>query len=478
MNALPAPHWVLKDIVVGLPDPRVVMRVETNSPATSNRARTGLEVAELQEPSAGACVRFGADVIDPSVAAFHILLDSIEPREPRGVLRGLHFVEDHAQRFHFVNLPAWKLPFAAGRKRRTLLLVQLPADTRSPVRVTYTDGEGRYQELGQMIQADGDWSIALTPSELCRQVILTDPPHLPQYFLVGGAPKSGTTWVEKILNSHQQILCLGQGEFFSRLPSILRKEIANDRRDYFDWSLPDQSAELECKWYGVGRAMLAFHKYSRVWPGLVAIGDRSPDNSRGYRAMHAQLRNCRMIHCIRHPLDVIVSRCYHEWNSFRDGRSQQSRLDSVALTRLNDRLKSGDGELRLELEDAELIEPFFNEWIRFHEFALSFMNKHPAMIQLVHYEQLLTEPVRIIDEMFTFLLGQPMRNDVEREMVLGLSSFEALSGGRKRGTSDDRSFFRKGVSNDYRGRFSTSLIHLARQKVGHLASELGYEIES
>jgi hypothetical protein len=90
----------------------------------------------------------------------------------------------------------------------------------------------------------------------------------------------------------------------------------------------------------------------------------------------------------------------------------------------------------------------------------------------------LDDPERIIDGMFNFLIGRPMRNSVEREMVLGLSSFEALSGGRARGTADGRSFFRKGTANDYRDRLSPALLDYARQKVGGLAADLGYDIES
>lgn len=52
---------------------------------------------------------------------------------------------------------------------------------------------------------------------------------VPVFFIVGRG-KSGTTWLEKTLNSHPEVLCLGEGRFFERNfrrmvpPETLREE--------------------------------------------------------------------------------------------------------------------------------------------------------------------------------------------------------------------------------------------------------------
>ena len=41
------------------------------------------------------------------------------------------------------------------------------------------------------------------------------------FFFVLGVPKSGTTWVQKALDSHPQLLCRGEGKFMT-----FRKELS------------------------------------------------------------------------------------------------------------------------------------------------------------------------------------------------------------------------------------------------------------
>lgn len=40
-------------------------------------------------------------------------------------------------------------------------------------------------------------------------------PGMPVFFLVGRG-RSGTTWLQEVLNSHHEILCRGEGYFFDR----------------------------------------------------------------------------------------------------------------------------------------------------------------------------------------------------------------------------------------------------------------------
>lgn len=468
----PAPHWILKDVVVNSSD--FVVHVHSRDDGCDPR-----QVGELCDPAAGECLCAGIELAAPGVPALYLLFDSIEPDVPQKPSRGLHFVADEPARFNYVTLPPWNFEFAASRRRRTLMLVQLPDDTKSPVRVVYANGTGGLRAVGNLIPTDAGWSFSPDRTGGIPRVSLDPPVRKPQYFFVGGTPKSGTTWVEKILNAHPQVLCMGQGDFFEPMRSpILREWLQSDERNYVPWALPRRNVSDDLATFVAGRVLLKFHSHSRLWPGLEAIGDRSPGNSLAYQTIHDYLGDCRIIHCIRHPLDVVVSRLYHEWNAYKSGSSAVSRLDAAQLARLDEGLQAHAGVLRLESDDADLLEPFLSEWTRLHELALKFRSSYPELIQMVHYEQLLDDPEPIINGMFHHLIGHPMRDGVEREMVLGLSSFETLSGGRARGTADSRSFFRNGTANDHRGRLSPALLDYARQKVGGMAADLGYQIES
>ena len=473
MTSSPAPHWVLKDVV---PDPSEnPIPVRASAQTLSCESSAACPGSDLQ---AGACVRARARVVVPRVPALFLLIESIETPTTCPVVRGVQFVEDQRERFHYVNLPPWSFEFAAGRKRRTLLTVQLPDDTAAPVRILYADGTGRYQSLGELTRNETGWKFVPATAADLPVLPFSAPLRRPQYFFVGGTPKSGTTWVEKILNSHPQTLCLGQGGFFEPVvPPVLSEGLNYDQRNFLLWDLPNRRRGIELDDYLMGKALLAFQRHESLWPGLAAIGDRSPGNSLAYQKIHDRLEDCRMIHCVRHPLDVVVSRLYHEWNLFKDGQAALCCVPVPALARLDGKLQGTGNELQLDSDDAELFEPVFDEWIQLHELALKFRAAHPELILMVHYEQLLSNFERIADSMFQFLLGRPLRNRAELEMIAELSSFKFLSGGRSRGTAEARSFFRQGMADDYRGRFSPPLLDYARRKVGKLAGEFGFEIE-
>src|SRR5580658_10414130 len=46
-----------------------------------------------------------------------------------------------------------------------------------------------------------------------------------QVFFIGGAPKSGTTWLQYLLNAHPEISCGGEGHFPNRLLPMLAKTL-------------------------------------------------------------------------------------------------------------------------------------------------------------------------------------------------------------------------------------------------------------
>ena len=44
-------------------------------------------------------------------------------------------------------------------------------------------------------------------------------------FFVCGAPKSGTTWLQRILDAHPQVCCSGEGHFITRFSSPVSKVV-------------------------------------------------------------------------------------------------------------------------------------------------------------------------------------------------------------------------------------------------------------
>jgi len=51
-----------------------------------------------------------------------------------------------------------------------------------------------------------------------------------QIFFVGGAPKSGTTWLQVLLDCHPQISCSGEGHFVGHLLPRLKSALESHNR--------------------------------------------------------------------------------------------------------------------------------------------------------------------------------------------------------------------------------------------------------
>src|SRR5215831_18654517 len=46
-----------------------------------------------------------------------------------------------------------------------------------------------------------------------------------QIFFVGGSPKSGTTWLQLLLDSHPSVSCSGEGHFTTHLWRLLKEAL-------------------------------------------------------------------------------------------------------------------------------------------------------------------------------------------------------------------------------------------------------------
>lgn len=92
---------------------------------------------------------------------------------------------------------------------------------------------------------------------------------------------------------------------------------------------------------------------------------------------------------------------------------------------------------------------------------------------IVRYEDLLkdTENVfRAVTDLYN------LNADAEEVLeIVDAHRFDRMSGGRDRGDQDSASFFRKGVSGDWKQHFTSPVAQLFKKKAGRALVELGYE---
>lgn len=450
MKAIPAHHWVLKDVVVDF------------------------EPTREQAPKGDFCDARIELVQPPHTCAFFAVIETIVPREPAAQPWGIQIGTEDSDKFYYLNSPPWNFDFCAGQRRRTLFLAQIPDDAKPPFRVFFVNSFGEQYPIARIARNQRQWAFLRDPEWPAAPIAEHGelPPRLPCFF-IGGAPKSGTTWVEKILNAHPNVFCTGEGVFFRpRFPDSLLRWVTQDQGNCSLWVLPKPRPLFAIEQACAAMALHAFRTYGATWPLAQTIGDKTPSNGVNFPLIAGAIPEAKFIHCVRHPLDVVVSRLYHEWNLFRGG---VSLLPARRLKILDRLVGDGDTSLLMTLDDAPLVEFILKEWLRYNRAAMNFAYRCPERFHLVCYEDLLNDFRGTVDGLFQFLLGRTP-SDNERRQIDSLSSFEYLSGGRDRGTADNRSFFRKGVAGDHRGRFDRALLERLNQQIGPIARQMGYRV--
>lgn len=240
---------------------------------------------------------------------------------------------------------------------------------------------------------------------------------------VAGLPKSGTTWLERMLGSYP-----GYHEYL--IPDVAAHELRTGGSH--DYDLPEDM----------------FRRFDRMLVLTKMHVHGSPHNVRllheagvPYAVLHRDLR------------DVAVSNHFYVRNTpwHPEHRHHAGRTLAEGLRVFADRTL-----------------PAYVDWVR------SWMTNHdPARGIILRYEEMLTDTAGCMTR-----LARHFGLDDDPETIAGIvdrNSFRRLSDGRDRGQSSDSSFFRKGVAGDWRNQFTPELKDLYRERIGDFLIEVGDE---
>ena len=127
-------------------------------------------------------------------------------------------------------------------------------------------------------------------------------------FFVVGAQKSGSTWLQRSLNSVDGVHCLGEGHFIDRLVQPIAEtaraynqmmQLVAERvyeGDGFYDVIPDPEFRLMMREW-IRRMLL---RNAKADPNnILAIGDKTPAHSHHIPTLHALFPNARFIHMLR-----------------------------------------------------------------------------------------------------------------------------------------------------------------------------------
>ncbi len=274
-----------------------------------------------------------------------------------------------------------------------------------------------------------------------------------QLFFVFGYPKSGTTWVQHLLNGHPEIWCGGESLFTRFLP-LLEDATARYNDQVARINHHNQNTQNYAQFTDENVRFLFMNAVGLLLDNLVdaasvkCIGDKTPEYLKANELFAELFPEAKFIHIIRDVRDVTVS-----------GWFQNLRL-------YGDEYKTRYPDLR---SYAELCA---REWCDEIEQARLFDRSHPNGYIEVRYEDLQNDPCGAIRRMLEFLDVDASSSMVNRCREAG--SFERVAQGRKPGREKPDSFFRKGIVGDWKNHFGQHELDTVMQRSGRLLRELGY----
>lgn len=272
------------------------------------------------------------------------------------------------------------------------------------------------------------------------------------YFFVLGAPKSGTTWVQKALDAHPELLCRGEGKFM-----IFRRELAKAASYYSDYLTGHQMKVFGEEFFPT-MSRPQFDRLHRIFmeqrllgdgapPGVRRVGNKDPEHGMVMPELTGHFPDAAYIHVIRDPRDLAVS----TWHHMR--RLEPEFVDSIGA-----------------------FEAFATQNVKEWTIYLRNVRKVAAEKALdyieLRYEDLHADETGALGRVLEFLGVEATAPRIAE--CLDRASFERASGGRPRGQADAGSFYRKGVVGDWRVEMSDDLSATLLDLTEGAAEELDY----
>jgi hypothetical protein len=270
-------------------------------------------------------------------------------------------------------------------------------------------------------------------------------------FFIMGAPKSGTTWIQKCLNLHPQIASDGEGhfdllgEFIQQFMLAFNKEqegrisrAHNPRTITFD----------DTDFHNILKSIIDNQMAKRIiHEDIKWVGDKTPEHTKYLNILKQLYPSSKVIHIIRDGRDCLVS----WWVGHKNRESSPTN------------------------DIKNHIEWFVKKiWVPYVRVLRGFGKKHPEDYIEITYEEMHTDPHKILKYLFNRLpVGY---TDLTIDYCVRNSRFQTFTKGRVRGQEDASSHFRKGIIGDWKNYLNDHLHDRFLDFGGELLQELGYEL--
>lgn len=273
-----------------------------------------------------------------------------------------------------------------------------------------------------------------------------------QLFFIAATEKSGTTWMQLMLNAHPEIACRGEGQFVTKLAGSmggalndystfiegLNKNVFSETDGFPTFNREDLSHLIRMS------AGMLLSKYG-IADNIRAVGEKTPGNIRYLQALLALFPNAKFVLMVRDVRDVIVSGHIHLKR--QHGKAGEEPIQGYARR-------------------------VAKVWAKDTARAQTFMEKNQDRCVLVRYEDLHAHAHESL-----LPVVQHIGAAVDKEIIsscVEAGRFSNLSKGRERGQEDTNSQFRKGIVGDWRGVLDEPTRAIIYEEAGETLTALNY----
>jgi hypothetical protein len=267
-------------------------------------------------------------------------------------------------------------------------------------------------------------------------------------FFVCGAPKSGTTWLQRILDAHPEVVCSGEGHFIDRfsLPAAevinaYNRDLGLEADQVYEGEPPYQPLDQD-EFDELVRGFILRRLRTRAGSETRWMGDKTPAYARQLTYLHRLFPAAKIIHIVRDPREVAVSRMAF----FHRAGAVEAATPGTKLHREN-------------------LEAAIHTWTAAVTCVDRFGREHPDLLHEVQYRDLHANPIGETERLFAFLGAPTPRVLIER--IVAATSFEAMTG-RRPGEEDPTSFLRKGVPGDWQAQLDRESAQAIAESCGAL----------
>lgn len=377
-------------------------------------------------------------------------------------MHSLQLVSPGHADFEYLNL-VWHEGEPGSSRTAVELLVRFDPtmEDRDVINLNLADGQGHHYPIARISRKSGLVHIESLDDQRCSVVDLLHggPDELCQIF-VGGAPKSGTTWVESMLNAHPDCVLSGENAFWEWPLSdrLFTAQTTPEEYEMRRLTVSEPPRTNAVAMMGYGRAALTLQQLA-VLSGRRFVGDKTPGNSAFAMVILIVFPHAHFVHCVRNPLDILVSRAFHEILVLGNALDKQTTAEVASVLperfcrQLMDKEMPAPGAPRDALvreivRDADFCAVVLNDQIAVNAAVAAAKAAFPNRVHMLHYEDMAADPRAALGPLLA-AIGLSAERAVVDDLI-DAASFSKLAGGRRPGQADVDSFFRKGVVGDYK----------------------------